>query len=392
MDLHGLEMKEVVGEFTTQQLGATYFRGSVPIDAVWATSNMAVVNACVMPVGYEVGDHRLFVMDFVTALLIGTSCSQQIVQPALCCLNTRIAGCALQYIKALQRNILWHHLLERMVAVATSNQPKAEIAKALNKLDKEGEAYKKHAEKKCRRLKSGRIPFSPEASLWIWKSQVYHSLLRWHAGKIRNCRNLQRTARRCQINAPFQLTVDDIKLRLCICKEKCDYFRKHGKQHQWQHLNQCLERAQEQEDKAAERQILAIIKREKDQAFWRRLNFALGKHILRQSVHAVQVEDGAGGVIDYDTEETVQQAIFNEVHCKRYNLAEEALICQGGLQGQFSYNLTLPTAKTVLDGTYDFLPDMDEATRELFEEIAQVCTILPLDSVTGVISRERWQQ
>jgi hypothetical protein len=65
--------------------------------------------------------------------------------------NTRIAGCALQYIKAFWRNILRHRLLKQMVAVATSDQPKAEITKALNKLDKEGEAYMKHAEKKiCR--------------------------------------------------------------------------------------------------------------------------------------------------------------------------------------------------------------------------------------------------
>jgi hypothetical protein len=36
-----------------------------------------------------------------------------------------------------------------MVKVATSKKPKAEIAAALNKLDKEGKAYMKHAEKKC---------------------------------------------------------------------------------------------------------------------------------------------------------------------------------------------------------------------------------------------------
>jgi hypothetical protein len=35
---------------------------------------------------------------------------------------------------------------------------------------------------------------------------------------------------------------------------------------------------------------------------------------------------------------------------------------------------------------------MDEATRELFEEIAQVRTTVPSDSVTGVITREQWQQ
>jgi hypothetical protein len=172
-DLHGLGMKEVVGECTTWRLGATYFRGSVPIDAIWATSDVAVVNACVIPVGYGVGDHRFFVVDFATALLVGTGCSQQIVRPTLRRLNTRIAGCALRYNKALQRNILWHRLLEWMVKVASSEKPKAEIVTALNKLDKEGEAYMKHAEKKCRRLKSGHIPFSPEALLWIRQSQVY---------------------------------------------------------------------------------------------------------------------------------------------------------------------------------------------------------------------------
>ncbi len=176
-DLHNLGMKEVVGEFTTKRLGVTYFRGSAPIDAVWATSDVTVVNACVMPVSYGVGDHCLFVMDFATALLVGAGCLQQIIWPALRHLNTRIAGCALRYNNALRQNILWHCLLEGMVAIATSDQPKADIAKALNKLDKEGEAYMKHAEKKCHRLKSGCIPFSPEASLWIRKSQVYRSLL-----------------------------------------------------------------------------------------------------------------------------------------------------------------------------------------------------------------------
>ncbi len=106
--------------------------------------------------------------------------------------------------------------------------------------------------------------------------------------------------------------------------------------------------------------------------FWRRLNFALGKHIRGRSVRAVQVEDGASGVIDYKTEEGVQEEIFNEVHQKRYNLAEDAPICQGELRGQFGFILTSPTTKTVLDGTYNFPPNMDAATRELFEEIAQI--------------------
>jgi hypothetical protein len=97
-------------------------------------------------------------------------------------------------------------------------------------------------------------------------------------------------------------------------------------------------------------------------------------------------------VLDFDTKEAVQDAIFNEVHRKRYNMAEEAPICQGTLRGQFGYTATSPTAQSVLDGTYNFSPDMDNATRELFEEIAHIRSKVPTDSVNGLILRECWQQ
>jgi hypothetical protein len=150
-----------------------------------------------------------------------------------------------------------------MVAAASTGAPKDELAQTLNKLDREGGAYMKHTEKKCRRLKSGRIPFSPEASLWIHQCQVYCSLLQWHNRKLWNYGNLCRTAQCCQINAPFKLTIDDIKLRMSICKEKCDFFLRHGQCHRQQHLTNCLEAAQEREDGISEQNILAIIKRKR---------------------------------------------------------------------------------------------------------------------------------
>ncbi len=117
--LDGLGMKEVVGEFTARQLGASYFRGSKPIDGVWTTGNITVMNACVMPVGFGVGDHRLFVINFATTTLVGSG-TTTVVCPALGRLNTKINGCADRYNKSLRRNILHHRLLERMVAAASS--------------------------------------------------------------------------------------------------------------------------------------------------------------------------------------------------------------------------------------------------------------------------------
>ncbi len=70
-DVDSLGMVETVGEYTGKTLGATYFRGTMPIDAVWATGDVEVEGACMMPVGYGVGDHRLFVVDFSTAPSLG---------------------------------------------------------------------------------------------------------------------------------------------------------------------------------------------------------------------------------------------------------------------------------------------------------------------------------
>ena len=48
-DTEGLDMAEVVGEFTGKRVGATYYRGKKPIDGIWATRDIQVVGACVMP-------------------------------------------------------------------------------------------------------------------------------------------------------------------------------------------------------------------------------------------------------------------------------------------------------------------------------------------------------
>jgi hypothetical protein len=65
-----LDTKETVLSSTSWELTATYFRGSKPIDAIWATRDVNVLNACAMPTGYSIGDHRSFVLDFSTHSLV----------------------------------------------------------------------------------------------------------------------------------------------------------------------------------------------------------------------------------------------------------------------------------------------------------------------------------
>ena len=106
-DSEGLNLKEVVGDFTGSQIGATYFRGSKPIDAVWATNDLQVVGACVMPAGYGIGDHRMFVVDFRLDSIVGVT-PPKIVRLAARRLNTKIPHAAERYQQILEKKMVEH--------------------------------------------------------------------------------------------------------------------------------------------------------------------------------------------------------------------------------------------------------------------------------------------
>ena len=95
-DMEGLAMSEVVGGFTCQKVGATYICGSTPIDGVWETSDVTVFGACVMQVGYGLGDHCLFIIDVLKSCLFVTS-PPSIVRLAARRLNSRIPAAADEY-------------------------------------------------------------------------------------------------------------------------------------------------------------------------------------------------------------------------------------------------------------------------------------------------------
>ena len=67
----GLGMIEAVGQYTGKKIGPTYFWGQLLIDGMWTSPDVTIPNACIMPAGYGIGDHRLFIVDIQTSSLVG---------------------------------------------------------------------------------------------------------------------------------------------------------------------------------------------------------------------------------------------------------------------------------------------------------------------------------
>ncbi len=226
-DLEGLNMSKVVGDFTQQPVDSTLFRESKPIGGVWVTLDISISNTVIMPAGYSIGDHRLFIIDMAMRDLVG-ELPPKVVRTASRRLNTMLPGVANKYANLLERQIIRHRLIKHTGEAHRKSKSKRGLQRRLNRLDKELGQYMRYAERRCRQIKSGRIPFSPKAVLWIWRTQVYRSLLKFHAGRISNKGNLKHAARWCNIAAPLSLLICEIYLRLKTCATQCDYYRKHG--------------------------------------------------------------------------------------------------------------------------------------------------------------------
>jgi hypothetical protein len=156
----------------------------------------------VIPFGYGVGDHCLFMLDITLKSMIGTQ-STRIVRLASRRLNNRVPHCAKAYNKALDANIVQHCLIEKLHEVHVSNWLQAKKEHRVCAINRVGKEFMMPAEKVYRKIKCCRFPYLPEASIWIRCAQVYYSLLKYHKGNVKNIDNLKRVARRCNILNPL---------------------------------------------------------------------------------------------------------------------------------------------------------------------------------------------
>jgi hypothetical protein len=93
----------------------------------------------------------------------------KIVRPASWRLNSKVPNC----INAYNKYIVLHCLIKKLHKVHVRNWTQEEKERRVCKIDREGKEYMKYTKKVCRKIKCCRIPFSPEASIWIRRAQVY---------------------------------------------------------------------------------------------------------------------------------------------------------------------------------------------------------------------------
>jgi hypothetical protein len=140
--------------------------GTIPIDAIYATAGIKCVNAYILPHKGGEGNHRCFIVNFSSILVIGSKFSN-IVQCATSQLHCKLTRLVQTYNHELDLLYTQHKMYERIyfIYLHTNYLSDDDFSYMINKWDTKLIQYKLHLEKNCIKYKNSHIKWSPEIGL-----------------------------------------------------------------------------------------------------------------------------------------------------------------------------------------------------------------------------------
>ena len=201
-----------------------------------------------MPVGFRVGDHRLFIVDCSNIITCWGTSTKKCAFTARR-LNTRQVATAKQYSekgKHMRRSHVQCCCKKRSTTLMKNP---SSIWYMLSLKSKESS-----------QIESRYHPIHP------FGSREHRCIVHFSVCAQRRLRIggiLKRAARKCGIRRPMHLTLLEIKECLQVCESKCEYFCHHSHKYRRTHLSNVLERAGAKEDDVAKKRFSQLSNRKK---------------------------------------------------------------------------------------------------------------------------------
>ena len=387
----GLCMEEQVLASTGQQAPYSHARGSTPISGTYATPGIHCQNSYVAPHGTGVGDHRLQIHDFCATSVLGID-YPTLVRPEGRRLRCDVEKSVKNYNKVLKQLYLRHRVFEKFERIDQNydTMTAAEFQLELNRWDREVVEYKRCAESKCNKKYDGTIPFSDEVGVWFNRLRIYRWMARFKEGRVKDPRNLFRQCKRHGVPQPRELSPEDVAAREASCLSELASRRQRAPELRVRFLRERLDDAIAREDEESAAAIRRILRKEAIRKRWRNIQSTVQPD-SGGAVTRLMVPTSAGPSL-FSTKEGVEQQAAIKMQT-RFRLARVAPICtHEQLHRDFGFLGDSEAVRQVLEGRYQFPPDIDKYTKLLLEEAHHLFARMSVEEVSDFVTTEDFQE
>ena len=340
--------------------------GSKPIDGIFIPHEIKIERSGYTPIGKGIpSDHRCVWMDIKEESLFGNSIIlPRGTRPRRLVMKNRES--VKKYTARLEEFCEYHKLegkiWELRNRVSSPMQPQDELEyERLDKLRMDGI---KNAEKHCRKLTMGKLPFCPQTSRLRQEMVLWDLLLKQKRKKKVNVQKIRRMLQRLKWGRCDQLPIEEMEVRRAkvVSKWRCLHKarnRSPGSESETEHSNGKDEReawllnkaeeAEHQEEKDKSRRIKDMIQREKQRRCFRRIKTILWDE-QNAGVTTVRTRDGSNKLVECTTKEDIEKACLKE-NKSRFTQAHGTTISRSDITSVVGVLGTNKKCDEILEGT-----------------------------------------
>ena len=360
-----LNMEDIISKRSNTDGPATFIRGQRQIDGAWATKDIKISAAGFLPFNFGAGDHRAIFVDIPLSSFIGTEL-HTIARPTarrLICNQEHIYN---KYCDLLENYLVQHRVQEKLDLLAQKQHLTKTIRTAvLESIDLVIGEGMRMAEKRCRKLRMGAVPYSPELAKAGIQIKLWSLVVRHKRGKNINTRYIRRIAKQCELRSVLACTLETAITNHKAAMKIYTKLKRDALNLRRNFLNDRVNNATTEK---AKREYTQILMHEESRRCWRAINNSRGKK-PQNGISAVTVKENDSWK-RIDTKEEVEEAIMSN-NSARFHLTGDTPMMQPDTVEKIGYLADNATAHIVMEGNFTSDDNFDETTNHFLQFISQ---------------------
>ena len=391
LEAQGLNESIASGRPTTAP--PTYHRGSRQIDGIFTSASITAVRSGFLEFGVFPSDHRALWLDISYHNAFGCK-MQQTVRSEPRRLRSDNPTVRNRWISHMSDFVKTRKLDKKLKKIERHMQLPLSESLALqyeNILQQREEGWR-YADKKCRKLKMGAVPFSPTikragATVALWEGVLK---------KKRRCVFSQSRLRQLEkdtgIRNSMHCTVEEAQANLRLAKANHKRVKKDAKHLREKFLEEKAKAIAEEGTTSQENVYKQLIQREKQRESSRRIKYVLHK-VQGKGVTKVEIHTQDNGTAEITSKEGIERACLQE-NKKKYLQIRHTPCLVEPLKSELGWEAQTLAGEQILEGTYQVPDHSNPYTQQLFDQLktAEVTHEFEPAQITSKVFADGWKK
>ena len=354
-----------------QTLPATSLTGSCPIDSIFVSASLQnIVRGGWIRLEDSIGDHRSIFIDIPTKILLGENPFKihRITARRLVCNQPKVVQKYNELLNEQLNNQFTFQQYYKVQEMYKTNQiSDHEYIMKLNKLDRAITNSIRFAEKRCRKLRAGHVPFSPEIQEAGEIINVWNNIIRKKKGCNISSSYLKRISKKVGILINInQISLQECEIERKLATKKYRKLKRNASQNREQFLQKLAQDHANRGNTTASSIIAQMTRIEEIRASYRRIK-VVTKPYYGTTEKVLIANERNGEEISTDKKK-IEEALCEE-NKRKFTEAYSSPFLQQPLLQQLGQTAVSQTAKSILNGTYYSSTPISPKTKKFIQKL-----------------------